>query len=56
MRRQNDSNGTVEIEINVPPAGEQESNSQPNAIVDPILARGVDLLKGWTIFNRQWNR
>lgn len=56
MRRQNDSNGTVEIEINVPPEGEQESNSQPNAIVDPILARGVDLLKGWTIFNRQWNR
>ena len=52
MRRQNDANGDVEIDINVPPSNETESNEKPTTIMDPILARGVDLLKGWTIFNK----
>lgn len=55
MRRQSDSNGAVEIDINVPPKKGVESDSNLNAIIDPILARGVDLLKGWTIFNMQGN-
>ncbi len=55
MRRQNDSNGAVEIDINVPPEDVKESTPKTNAIIDPILARGVDLLKGWTIFNKQGN-
>ena len=55
MRRQNDSNGAVEIDINVPPEEEKESSPNKDAIIDPILARGVDLLKGWTIFNKPGN-
>jgi len=49
MRRQKE-NGGAAIDINVPPAGFEETSSKPQAIKDPILARGVDVLTGWHIF------
>ncbi len=55
MRRQKDANGDVEIEINTPPEDASRTGTQTTAIIDPILARGVDLLKGWSIFNKSGN-
>ena len=49
MRRQKENGGAV-IDINVPPAGAEETYPKPQAIKDPILARGVDVLTGWHIF------
>jgi len=52
MKRQKEGRG-AEMEINVPPPSEPESTQAANqAIMDPILARGIDLLKGWSIFSQ----